>query len=840
MPASVCAGIAFGETIKTMAQTLRKIRVAIVAGAVLLLIVIAGFLWYGRYSARRFWVQLPHKLGADIKQEANGFTYSQSLKGRTIFTVHAAREVQHNNGRVTLKDVSIVLYGNQPGTSDRIQGSEFEFDQAAGILTAVGDVDLDLDVPPGQGFKLPGAGASPERGTTGSADNRDARIVHVKTSGLTFNQKERTAVTPASIEFRAGGLAGRATGARYDAASGLLVLESAVEVSGERLLKGSAEPTVLHASHAEFTRATSVVSLERADFASEGQTLSAQHAQIHVNDGHPDKLAAQGSVRLAANGRGTLSGNRLEAELNADGRLRSAHVAGDVEYVGAPRGERSTHGRASDLHVGFNAAGRPLTATMNGAVRMEERDGALARTLAAERVDVTFVEAGKGHAQVRTASANGNPVLHWNGNDGGRTTESEIHSDRLEASFDLRNRVAAPSRLDGLGHTSFVRKSSDGSAYTSTGDTLALTFASASAPAAGSGFKSTPSSNARAANLALSTAIQRGNVRVVRLSPAGKTAQPAGSQRAASQTQKASADEAVYTATGDRVALKGAVQLDDAQGILLADSADFARAGDDAHADGNVRASYAQANGETMHLLAAHAVEHNAEKTADFTGDASKPARMWQAGSQIEAPALHFDRARRVVIARGMAAEQAPGVSPVHAVLTGARSSKAGPVRLAGRQITYDESLHQVHLEGGVRVEDRDGIMRAREATAYLAAPLDKSSQPADKPGASAQGTPFPAGQVEKVVARGAVVVEQPGRRATGEQLTYTAADGIFLLTGANGVQPRVVDDVRGTSTGASLRFRTGDDSVVISAGDDGSGTRHVRSETRAPESKTK
>ena len=165
-----------------MALTLRKIRVAIVAGTVLLLVVIGTFIWYGRYTARRFWVQLPQKLGADIRQETNGFTYSQSLKGRTLFTVHAAREVQHNNGRVTLKDVSIVLYGNDPRTSDRIRGSEFEFDQASGILTAMGDVYLDLDAPLKDGVGLPGLKV-PDRIATGAGNAGlpagGSRVIHV-------------------------------------------------------------------------------------------------------------------------------------------------------------------------------------------------------------------------------------------------------------------------------------------------------------------------------------------------------------------------------------------------------------------------------------------------------------------------------------------------------------------------------------------------------------------------------------------------------------------------------------------------------------------------------------
>ena len=87
-------------------------------------------------------------------------------------------------------------------------------------------------------------------------------------------------------------------------------------------------------------------------------------------------------------------------------------------------------------------------------------------------------------------------------------------------------------------------------------------------------------------------------------------------------------------------------------------------------------------------------------------------------------------------------------------------------------------------------------------------------------------------GSVERIVATGHIEMEQPGRRATGEQVVYTASDGMAVLTGTATVLPKVVDAQQGTVTGTSLRFHSGDDSVVVSNG--GSGDRQkVRTETR-------
>jgi lipopolysaccharide export system protein LptA len=89
------------------------------------------------------------------------------------------------------------------------------------------------------------------------------------------------------------------------------------------------------------------------------------------------------------------------------------------------------------------------------------------------------------------------------------------------------------------------------------------------------------------------------------------------------------------------------------------------------------------------------------------------------------------------------------------------------------------------------------------------------------------------AGSVERMVMSGHIEMEQPGRRATGEQLVYTATDGLFVLTGTPAVLPKVTDDQRGTVTGTSLRFHSGDDNVVVSNGGENGAGQRVRTETR-------
>ena len=139
----------------------------------------------------------------------------------------------------------------------------------------------------------------------------------------------------------------------------------------------------------------------------------------------------------------------------------------------------------------------------------------------------------------------------------------------------------------------------------------------------------------------------------------------------------------------------------------------------------------------------------------------------------------------------------------------------------------YTDAARLVEFKGKVRAEDADGIVHAQDALVYLTPAQDAARR--DR--ADATGAPINlGGRVDHMIATGAVELTQPGREATGERLTYAASDQVFVLTGTKAAPPRMVDDLQGTTSGAALRFRTGDDSVVVSSGEDAG---KVRSQTR-------
>jgi lipopolysaccharide export system protein LptA len=298
--------------------------------------------------------------------------------------------------------------------------------------------------------------------------------------------------------------------------------------------------------------------------------------------------------------------------------------------------------------------------------------------------------------------------------------------------------------------------------------------------------------------------------------------------------------------------------------MLWADQVTEQQSGD-ATAEGSVKASYGQAGSADgpAHVLAARAELKHDSEVAVFHGVPGKPARLWQGTSQVDAPVLEFDQKQKRLLAHGEGQGVPMAVHAVMAKTPSARSSAkqdaarpdgiakkvakggttgADVIRVASRELTYSDEARKAEFRGGVDVESRDGNMKAEQIEIYLQpAPVGGAGRAPQANGGkvkatfspSADGSGFIGGRVERMVASGRIEMEQPGRRATGEQLVYTASDDTYVLTGTAMALPKVVDDERGTVTGTSLRFQPGDDSVVVSNGGEAGAGQRVRTETR-------
>ena len=850
-----------------MSISVERLRIWLLAGAGLLVMVVIAFLGYAHYRAHRFLTNLPQKLGVDVRQETNNWTYSQSVGPNTVYTIHAAKEIQHLDGKMILHDVGIVLYGKKQNRTDRIYGKEFEYDQKDGVVRAVGEVHIDLQAPQpadakakmdyAAGKDLPGAAGH----VAGEEESTDERLIHVTTSGLVFLQKLGVAATDKDIEFASGGLTGHAVGADYSSDTGVVVLHSAVRVNGLQ----HDRPVVLTASHAVLDRPGQTVTLSQAKYASvggetEGQTAQAQHVVVHLrSDGSAERVEGDGEVTLTNGSGGSVTAPRGEAVLNAQNQPQSAVMSGGVRYT-ADEPLRKAHGEAGEGRVRFGKMGRPEHVVMNGAVHLQEWVRATERAgepwsereMNAGTVELALAADSAGRAELRDVKATGEARLKVTSPAGkGLTTSSALAGDVLTAHFAQAGGVNHIAEVHGDGHAALRRVSATGVVNTGSGDSLVAHFRPVAAGARSGLSGERKGQVGKKDGLIdggadeVSDATEQGHVVMTELPvrKPGDTAAPA--------EERATAERAAYDGGLERTTLTGNVQLSDGTSVLWADRVVMEQQTGDASADGSVKASYGQVGSteEPVHILAARAeLKHDSQVTT-FHGEAGRPARLWQRASQVDAPVIQFERRQKRLLAHG----EGEGVPmAVHTVLvssgasgfsakadgskppagSGAKTAFGGKTdvfRVTSRELVYSDEARKAEFTGGVDVESKDGSMRGQQVVVYL--------QPAQMGGTGKTsvtgGDGFMGGSVERMVASGHVEMEGPGRRATGEQLVYTASDGMFVLTGTPALAPKVVDNQRGTVTGTSLRFHSGDDNVLVSNGGESGAGQRVHTETR-------
>jgi lipopolysaccharide export system protein LptA len=239
----------------------------VLAAGILLLVALAAFLALGKLRNPLNLKELPKRLGVNIQQEANGFTYTQSHGGHNLFKIHASKVIQVRQGNALLHDVKIDLYGADGSRLDRIEGNEFEYDQKSGMATASGPVEITLMRPGVAPAIAPKAiagnlPAQKSKGTplAAAAETAASGEIHVKTSGLIFDQKTGMATTSQRVDFSMVQGTGSSMGATYDSQQGRLVLDRSVELTTRR----GGEAVLIHAQHAEFEREARICRLHAA------------------------------------------------------------------------------------------------------------------------------------------------------------------------------------------------------------------------------------------------------------------------------------------------------------------------------------------------------------------------------------------------------------------------------------------------------------------------------------------------------------------------------------------------------------------------------------------------
>jgi lipopolysaccharide export system protein LptA len=794
--------------------------------AVLFIAMVAGTYFYARQRQRNVLKEIPHKLGFDIKQTAAGFQFSKSDGKRTLFTVQASNLTQFKlDGSAELHNVSIVLYGRDSSRFDQIYGDDFTYDKKSGDVTAHGEVQIDLEAnPTGE--------TGPDQGTPKELKNP----IHLKTRDLVFNQNSGDASTAARVDFRTPQASGWAVGVQYSGKTNLLTLVSQIHV-----MLGGQDASSLFATHGSITRDPREIVLDhprmvRPGLERKSGTVQAEHATFFLGpDNNVQRVWATGNVNAEGAGQNAdqTSARADEAEMLLTGKqnlLRTATLTGNVhvERIGS-QPMQGDAGRAILDFLGQNQLQKVHAAEGVRLAQHAARTDRPAKDASPPQdFDITapvidfFVAEGRRLDHAETSGAAQiiiSPSPVQNSSPLGAKTSAQASAQRTVITagrFDAKF-AATP---DGSSRLTSIHGAPDAKIVNlalglpdrvSTSHMLDATFL----PEGG-----------------IASIIQQGSVAY-------------SDGQAPNKRTQASADEALYTPSDRILVLSGSPRVSEGGMITTASTIRINRSSDEAFADGDVKSTYselkAQPNGALLasaspiHVTAASMTARNSPAVALYQGN----ARLWQDGNIIEAPSIQFDRDRRFLVAQGTTAQ------PVSTVLVQARPLQPGsvqprpdqpgkaqpdqvqpggaqagkehkakarseekpgetsPVTITSARLTYADADRLAHYEGGVVAKGTSFTASSNTMDVYLLPRSQTSSN---------QQLAGP-GQLDHMVAQGNVIVQQPGRRAEGHTLVYTAADDKFVLTGG---PPSIFDAERGKITGVSLTFFRGDDRVLV------------------------
>jgi lipopolysaccharide transport protein LptA len=290
------------QLIRTLRLTLPLVIVALVA-------VPSWNYWIRRGYPRA--QQRPQQLSKDLAVKTDGFTFSRTEGGRTVFTARARTNLGFKDNKDIFQDVDVLVYGDtESDPVRRITSKECHYDEQSGDILFLGGVQVQLD------------------------DHTYGR-----TDELTYHHLNRLVVSNHRAEIeRPGSLNGAANNLEYNLSSGLLRLSGNVVMD-------TPEKTHIDSEFAEFQQKEDwATATERVVLRSKNGWISGNNARVDLTPEsfQPRLVVVDGNVSgesSAANGGGTwkMRAPHLKADISATGQVERILTWGGVELqkVGA-------------------------------------------------------------------------------------------------------------------------------------------------------------------------------------------------------------------------------------------------------------------------------------------------------------------------------------------------------------------------------------------------------------------------------------------------------------------------------------------------------------------------
>jgi lipopolysaccharide export system protein LptA len=721
----------------------------------------------GGIYVQRLWVAHREKQNAPAplpQNEEKQFTtlHFKKVEGdRTIFDLEASKSTDLRGQDISLlEDVKIKVFGKNGDRNDVIHTQSCRYAKTDGSIQCDGKVQFELQ-------------SAEDAARVASNPTGKPNIIHIDTSGVTFERATGRAQTVQLVKFSFTNGSGDGVGALYQSEQGQLRLIRDVHIQMQPAAepvakKGAALPAQveMNGSSMEIDKVGHTVELSGpATAVSSGQQVTAgkftllMDAEFRAQTliASPGSLNQEPEVKnRGTKGDSTLRADKLTAHLSPQGWTSRIVAEGKVEGT-SPSGNLQAETGEMEMWPGLNQA---KLLTLRGNVRVNGRDSksGTTRNLASNVVQLTFA-GGKAGAVNRVQ-----------------------HAETLErGEMEWLDAAAVRSKL--------------------AGDKLALDFSAQGKPQllnATGAVQSQREIPGRPAQTASST------TGVAQVSAGGDWSQITlrGNVRLQEADRNAEAQQAVFARAAQTTVLTGSAMVRDAGSETHAPKIIFYQTTGDIEAEGPVRSTdfgskstSLQMGSAPANLSADHMRANSKTGRAVYTGH----ARLWQGASVMEADTIELLRPSRILNATGNVRAVFPEVPR-----PGENAGSALVWHISSGLLTYWDAENRAHLEKNVFVQSADQKMRAPQLELFFT-----------RTGADKQGNGGTS-QISRAVGTGGVVVEQGDRRGTAERGLYTAAEEKYVLTGGT---PTLFDPVEGTTTGRELTFYRADDTIVVDSG---------------------
>ncbi|MCI0337727.1 MAG: LPS export ABC transporter periplasmic protein LptC [Acidobacteria bacterium] len=666
-------------------------------------------------------VRVVSALKPNVTSVVERYKYVKSEDGRETFRLLAAKDTTYEDGRHELEKIDLTAFDKKPNKSMRIIADHGTYLRDPGLVTFEGNVKV-----------------------------TSSEGLEVTTQLLKYEQVNEIASTEIAIQFRQGEISGSSIGAQLNAkARNLVLIKDARVISTNTELNNpnagnkGGPPLEIRSERANYSEQDGMVRFEGNANAVHGERYAQADAITGMINPQTKKL------------------DRIE--LRGNSFLKSDEVG------------KASEMKARDMDFFFDEAQRLKSAVGTGAAHARSLEKDSPREITAERIEATYKPSEKG-SDLQSVVTQGRTTMKIEVAEGApkaaEITERVIEADSVQASFreDGKNLARAeangnailtvtPKKITPASEKKNLRAAKFTAEFNETGNTLKTFLADGGAVAelepmdkASKRTKKTLSGKKLTANF------QEQTQDIGELFAEGDAKLIDGERHA-------TAARATYNASTQIVAMRGRPLLWDSSARANADEIDANLDNGESLLRGHVRTTYysRETTGRAVPfkdkkapitIVADHAVVKHNEGAARYLGN----VRAWQEDDFVRAENMELDKGERMMVAWGNA--QSAFYDFEREVEKGRKETV--PVFAQSNRITYRDETRTAYYEGAVKIRQGTDQIDAAVADAVM----DEEHR------------------LVRLTASKDVVMTQPSRRATGDQVVYTAATDTAVLTG--------------------------------------------------------